>query len=113
MANLKHQWIVLEAIDQVEQVRTFLVRIFERPGKLQEQRAQLSGCGQRFDTVAEFLFIRCRCLPAFMREHSMELGGEDEILIGNHAADPGIGCLRSWRPVEGAVDLDVSKKPAR
>ena len=68
-------------------------------------RYLLSGLAQRFQTVESGRHGRIRGGFGGVGQRAVTLGREDEALALPGAPDPGLGCPRGRRAVEGAVDF--------
>src|SRR6266542_6787108 len=105
MPQLNYQWIHFEAFDKFIQVSALVQVVFERPGKLNQNRAELAGFRNRIDTFAKRFFIFNSGLPALMRKPFVELSSEDEVRIVLDATQPRARGRTRRRIIEDAVYL--------
>src|SRR5258708_18483502 len=88
MPQLDHQWIIFEAFAELVKVSAFFAIVLERPGKLEQHRAQAPRFHQWIEAFAKSLLIFISGLAAFMRERSIEFGREAKVWIVLHATQP-------------------------
>src|SRR6185437_7799294 len=106
MPDFEHQRIILETIQQLRKIDAFVVSVLERPGKLKQDRAQLSHSSQDIHSLAHLTLVFSGRLAALMREDPMKLGRKHEIARFGNATDPRFCSGDCERPVETAVDFN-------
>jgi hypothetical protein len=79
--------------------------VFERPGKLNLDGAQLSSLSQWIQSFAIDCLFFVGCLTARVGKDFVKLGGEDEVRIMFDSLEPGPRGRRRGRIIKAAVDF--------
>jgi len=95
----------MESPAQLSQVGALFAFILERPGELDQYRAEFPGLDQWIKSLAEGAFIFAGELVALVREDLVELCRENEVRVMGDAFQPHPGRVGPRRIVKAAIDL--------
>src|SRR6185369_5336283 len=113
MTDLQRLRVVDELTKERGQLLARFGRVLEAPRKLEQERAEAVGGGERVEVGAEGADVGRLRLPLFVRESLEDLRGEFEIGVGGDAAHPALRVRRRRDAIEGRVDLDSVEKRSR